>query len=75
MERGLRRKRSLKKMTLIYRGQKYVQNKNIAKEFTQRVKEKSIGKNVLTDLRPGQLMVKIVKDELTELMVFLEMLM
>ena len=40
----------------------------IAKEFTQRVKEKSIGKNVLTDLRPGQLMVKIVKDELTKLM-------
>ena len=40
----------------------------IAKEFTQKVKEKSIGKNVLTDLRPGQLMVKIVKDELTELM-------
>ena len=40
----------------------------IAKEFTQRVKEKSLGKNVLTDLRPGQLMVKIVKDELTELM-------
>ena len=40
----------------------------IAKEFTQRVKEKSIGKNVLTDLRPGQLMVKIVKDELIELM-------
>ena len=40
----------------------------IAKEFTQRVKEKSIGKNVLTDLRPGQLMVKIVKDELTALM-------
>ena len=40
----------------------------IAKEFTQRVNEKSIGKNVLTDLRPGQLMVKIVKDELTELM-------
>ena len=40
----------------------------IAKEFTQRVKEKSLGKNVLTDLRPGQLMVKIVKDELTVLM-------
>ena len=40
----------------------------IAKEFTQRVREKSLGKNVLTDLRPGQLMVKIVKDELTELM-------
>ena len=27
----------------------------IAKEFTQRVKEKSLGKNVLTDLRPGAL--------------------
>ena len=40
----------------------------IAKEFTQRVKEKSLGKNVLTDLRPGQLLIKIVKDELTELM-------
>ena len=40
----------------------------IAKEFTERVKEKSLGKNVLTDLRPGQLMVKIVKDELTKLM-------
>ena len=40
----------------------------IAKDFTQRVKEKSLGKNVLTDLRPGQLMVKIVKDELTKLM-------
>jgi signal recognition particle subunit SRP54 len=40
----------------------------IAKEFTQRVKEKSLGKNVLTDLRPGQLMVKIVKDELAKLM-------
>jgi len=32
------------------------------------VKEKSLGKNVLTDLRPGQLLIKIVKDELTELM-------
>jgi signal recognition particle subunit SRP54 len=33
-----------------------------------RVKEKAIGENVLTTLQPGQLMVKIVKDELTELM-------
>ena len=41
---------------------------HVLKEFTQRVKEKSLGKNVLTDLRPGQLMVKIVKDELTKLM-------
>ena len=42
-------------------------NFKIAKEFTVRVKEKAIGQNVLTDLKPGQLMVKIVKDELTEL--------
>ncbi len=40
----------------------------IAKDFTRSVKEKAIGRNVLTDLRPGQLMVKIVKDELTQLM-------
>jgi signal recognition particle subunit SRP54 len=43
-------------------------NFKIAKEFTVRVKEKAIGQNVLTDLKPGQLMVKIVKDELTALM-------
>jgi len=43
-------------------------NFKIAKEFTVRVKEKAIGQNVLTDLKPGQLMVKIVKDELAELM-------
>ena len=43
-------------------------NFKIAKEFTVRVKEKAIGQNVLTDLKPGQLMVKIVKDELSELM-------
>ena len=43
-------------------------NFKIAKTFTVRVKEKAIGQNVLTDLKPGQLMVKIVKDELTELM-------
>jgi signal recognition particle subunit SRP54 len=43
-------------------------NFKIAKEFTNTVKEKAIGQNVLTTLQPGQLMVKIVKDELTELM-------
>ncbi|MBT8271527.1 MAG: signal recognition particle receptor subunit alpha, partial [Bacteroidia bacterium] len=43
-------------------------NYKIAKDFTNRVKEKAMGQNVLTSLHPGQLMVKIVKDELTELM-------
>lgn len=43
-------------------------NFKIAKDFTTRVKEKAIGQNVLTTLQPGQLMVKIVKDELAELM-------
>ncbi|NND61853.1 MAG: signal recognition particle protein [Flavobacteriaceae bacterium] len=43
-------------------------NFKIAKDFTNRVKEKALGQNVLTTLQPGQLMVKIVKDELTELM-------
>ena len=43
-------------------------NYKIAKDFTNRVKEKALGQNVLTTLNPGQLMVKIVKDELTELM-------
>ncbi|WP_372473498.1 signal recognition particle protein [Capnocytophaga sp. ARDL2] len=43
-------------------------NFKIAKEFTNRVKEKALGQEVLTTLQPGQLMVKIVKDELTELM-------
>ena len=43
-------------------------NFKIAKDFTNRIKEKAIGQNVLTTLNPGQLMIKIVKDELTELM-------
>lgn len=43
-------------------------NFKIAKDFTNRVKEKALGQNVLTSLQPGQLMVKIVKDELTQLM-------
>jgi len=43
-------------------------NFKTAKEFTSNVKNKAIGQNVLTTLNPGQLMVKIVKDELTTLM-------
>lgn len=43
-------------------------NFKTAKEFTQNVKNKALGQNVLTTINPGQLMVKIVKDELTELM-------
>jgi len=43
-------------------------NFKIAKDFTNRVKEKALGQDVLTTLQPGQLMVKLVKDELTELM-------
>ncbi|MDO3694556.1 signal recognition particle protein [Wenyingzhuangia sp. chi5] len=43
-------------------------NFKIAKDFTVRVKEKALGQDVLTTLNPGQLMVKLVKDELTELM-------
>jgi signal recognition particle subunit SRP54 len=40
----------------------------IAKQFTDQVKEKALGQNVLTAVSPGQLMVKIVHDELVELM-------
>jgi len=43
-------------------------NFKIAKEFTDKVKEKAIGQKVLNAVSPGQLMVKIVQDELTELM-------
>ncbi|MBQ0733605.1 signal recognition particle protein [Aquimarina celericrescens] len=43
-------------------------NYKIAKEFTATVKEKALGQDVLKSLKPGQLMVKLVKDELTELM-------
>ena len=43
-------------------------NFKIAKEFTNRVKEKALGQEVLSTLNPGQLLVKIVKDELTQLM-------
>ncbi|MFN9520538.1 MAG: signal recognition particle receptor subunit alpha, partial [Bacteroidota bacterium] len=43
-------------------------NYKIAKTFTDNVKEKALGQNVLTSVSPGQLMVKIVNDELTELL-------
>ena len=43
-------------------------NYNVAKKFTEEVKEKALGQNVLTAVRPGELMVKIVHDELAELM-------
>jgi signal recognition particle subunit SRP54 len=39
-----------------------------AKEFTDKVKEKALGEKVINSVSPGQLMVKIVQDELTELM-------
>lgn len=40
----------------------------IAKDFTDRVKQKAMGENVLTSLKPGQLMTKIVRDEMAVLM-------
>ncbi len=40
----------------------------IAKEFTNKVKEKALGSDVLTAVKPGEMMVKIVHDELAELM-------
>ncbi|MBA4196164.1 MAG: signal recognition particle protein [Chitinophaga sp.] len=43
-------------------------NFKIAKEFTDKVKEKAVGEKVLNAVSPGQLMIKIVQDELTELM-------
>ncbi len=44
-------------------------NYKIAKEFTDKIKDKALGTdNILNSVKPGQLMVKIVQDELTELM-------
>ena len=43
-------------------------NFKTAKEFTDTVKEKALGQKVLTTINPGQLLVKIVKDELADLM-------
>ncbi len=43
-------------------------NYKIAKEFTDRVKDKALGEKVINAISPGQLMVKLVKDELIDLM-------
>jgi signal recognition particle subunit SRP54 len=43
-------------------------NYKIAKSFTDTVKEKALGADVLTSVTPGQLMVKVVNDELTALL-------
>ncbi|MEO9003109.1 MAG: signal recognition particle protein, partial [Ginsengibacter sp.] len=43
-------------------------NYKIAKEFTDSIKDKATGEKVINAVSPGQLMVKIVKDELTDLM-------
>ena len=43
-------------------------NYKTAKQFTDQVKEKALGQNVMTSVRPGQLMVKITHDELATLM-------
>ena len=43
-------------------------NYNVAKRFTERVKEEALGRNVLTAVKPSEMMVKIVHEELTRLM-------
>ena len=43
-------------------------NYKIAKEFTDRIKDKAVGEKVINAISPGQLMTKIVKDELADLM-------
>ncbi len=43
-------------------------NYKVAKQFTDNIKQKALGQNVLTAIKPGQMMVKIVHDELTDLM-------
>ena len=43
-------------------------NYKVAKTFTDTIKEKAFGQNVLTSVSPGQLMIKITHDELTQLM-------
>ena len=43
-------------------------NYKVAKQFTDEVKQKALGQNVLTAVSPGQMMTKIVRDELAELM-------
>ena len=43
-------------------------NYKVAKSFTDEVKQKALGQNVLTAVKPGQMLTKIVRDELAELM-------
>jgi signal recognition particle subunit SRP54 len=43
-------------------------NFKVAKQFTDTIKEKALGQNVLTSVSPGQLLIKITHDELTALM-------
>lgn len=43
-------------------------NYKVAKDFTNKVKEEALGQKILIDVKPGQLLVKIVFDELTRLM-------
>jgi signal recognition particle subunit SRP54 len=43
-------------------------NFKVAKQFTETIKEKALGQNVLTAVSPGQLMIKITRDELANLM-------
>ena len=43
-------------------------NYKVAKNFTDEVKQKALGQNVLTAVKPGQMMTKIVRDELAQLM-------
>ncbi len=43
-------------------------NYKVAKDFTTRVKEKAMGEKILIAVKPGQMLIKIVNDELTELM-------
>ena len=43
-------------------------NCNVAKQFTEKVKEEALGRNVLTAVKPSEMMVKIVHEELTKLM-------
>ncbi len=43
-------------------------NYKVAKQFTDTVREKALGQNVLTAIKPGELLIKIVHDELTALM-------
>lgn len=43
-------------------------NYNVARDFTRRVREEAMGPKVLTSIKPGEMMVKIVHTELTKLM-------